>query len=355
MEELIPVGVSIVVCTYNGEGRLPKTMAYLAGQKGIEDLKLELIIVNNSSTDNTVVVADKIWFEHGSPFPLKILNEPRPGKGYAVEAGYDAAQYSYIVTVDDDNWLEENYLKRAFQIIHHKPDVGQAVGKGIAVFEKEQPDWFSLYASSYAVGSPLPQTGYFPKDKKLVWGAGMVFRKKIWTDLRKAGYGFFTSKGKGKAVGEDSELALVVSYLGYRHYFDDKLIFYHFMPAGRINWQNHIDMTEGFAKTSVFIRLYEYMGHRVNDNKPVSVYQFFLLLIRYTAPGLLNKRTLTYSLSPNNFMEGDKDYLDYRYFTAFWKWVYQNISNLDSVVKKLKNNYLRLQQNKVDPGNDLVL
>jgi len=354
MDELIPVGISIVVCTYNGAGRLPDTMAYLARQKNIEDLKLELIIVNNSSTDDTVLVADKIWSEEGSPFALKILNESKPGKGYAVETGYDAAQYSYIITVDDDNWLEENYVKRAFQIIHNKPQVGQAVGKGIAVFEKEQPDWFALYASSYAVGCPLPQTGYFPKEKKLVWGAGMVFRKKIWLDLRKAQYSFYTSKGKGKAVGEDSELSLVVRYLGYRHYFDDQLLFYHFMPAGRINWQNNINMTEGFARTSVFIRLYEYIGDRVDKNKPVSVYQFLLLLIRYTGSGLLNKRTLTYSLFPKDFMEGDKSYLDYRYFTAFWKWVYQNTGNLDGIVKKLRNDYIRLQPYKVDFEKDLV-
>ena len=350
MKEVIPVGISVVVCTFNGAGRLPKTLAYLARQTGIGDFKKELIIVNNNSSDDTVDIASKIWLGYGAPFALIILDEPRPGKGYAVETGYDAAQYSYIITVDDDNWLEENYLKISFQIIHNKPDVGLVVGKGIAVFEKEQPDWFELYAQSYAVGRPLPHTGYFPNEKKLVWGAGMVFRKKIWLDLRKAQYSFFTSKGKGKAVGEDSELSLIVRYLGYRHYFEDKLLFYHFMPAGRINWQNHITMTEGFARTSVFTRLYEYVEQRVDNNKPVSVYQFLLLLIRYTAPGLLNKRTLTYSFFNKRLIEGDKNYLNYKYFTAFWKGVYQNTSNLDSIVKKLKKDYVMLRHYKVDTG-----
>jgi len=347
MKELIPVGISIIVCTYNGGGRLHKTMSYLARQTGVAGLNIELLIVDNNSTDDTFVVAKKIWSDCGVPFELKILEEPRPGKGYAIETGYDAARYSYIVTVDDDNWLEKNYLSIAFELIHNKPDVGLVVGKGIAVFEAEQPEWFGAYVqSSYAVGSPLPKTGYFPNEIKLVAGAGMVFRKSIWVDLRKAGYVFFTSKGKGKAVGEDSELSLIVNYLGYRNYFDDRLIFYHFMPASRITWQNHITMVEGFARTSVLIRLYDYIGNRVSSQKPISFYKFLLLLIKYTSRGLVNINNIPYVLNKDQLVVGDNNYLNYRYFTAFWQYVYQNKSNLSVIMDKLNNTFKRLEEYK---------
>jgi len=348
MDALIPKGISIVICTYNGASRLPKTLTYLARQTGISDLKVEVIIVDNNSSDDTKVVANQIWTNQKAPFKLIILDENRPGKGYALETGFDAAQYSYLITVDDDNWLEENYLNRAFEIMHNKLDVGLAGGKGIAVFEGKQPEWFSIYAQSYAVGKPLPQTGYYTNDKSLVWGAGMIVRKQIWTDLRKVGFSFFTSKGKGKAVGEDSELSLIVKYLGYRHYFDDRLIFYHFMPANRINWQNHITMVEGFAKTSIFIRLYDYVGDKVNSQNPVSVYQFLLLLIRYTSHGLFTKKALHYSFSKNRLVDGDKNYADYRYFTAFWQWIYKNLTNLSAIMNEIKDNYIKLRKYKVN-------
>ena len=168
MNNVIQTGISIIVCTYNGADRLPKTLAHIARQNVPENLSIELIIVNNNSTDDTVLVANKVWVAQDAPFALIMLDEPRPGKGYAIETGYDAARYSYIITVDDDNWLEENYVRRAYALIHQNPDIGLANGKGIAVFEKEQPDWFAAYAKSYALGCPLPETGYYPVNKKLV-------------------------------------------------------------------------------------------------------------------------------------------------------------------------------------------
>lgn len=347
MNDIIPIGISIVICTYNGEDRLKQTLAHLAQQIDIKDLKIELLIVNNNSTDDTVVVAKKIWSDCGAPFELKILEEPRPGKGHAIETGYDAARYSYIVTVDDDNWLEKNYLNIAFELIHNKPDVALVVGKGIAVFEVEQPEWFGAYAqSSYAVGSPLPKTGYFPREVKQVAGAGMVFKKSIWINLRNTGYGFFTSKGRGKAVGEDSELSLIVNYLGYRNYFDEKLIFYHFMPASRLTWQNHIIMVEGFARTSVLIRLYDYIGSRVTSQKPVSFYKFLLLLIKYSSSGLININNLPYVFNKKELVVGDNNYLNYKYFTVFWQYVYLNKNNLLVIMDQLNNTFKRLEEYK---------
>ena len=56
-----PKGISIILCTYNGAGRLRKTLASLAKQENIERIKTQVIFVDNASTDNSATAAQTIW------------------------------------------------------------------------------------------------------------------------------------------------------------------------------------------------------------------------------------------------------------------------------------------------------
>jgi glycosyltransferase involved in cell wall biosynthesis len=49
-------GVSIIVCCYNSAERLPETLKHLALLESNEDVNWELIIVDNNSSDTTIVV-----------------------------------------------------------------------------------------------------------------------------------------------------------------------------------------------------------------------------------------------------------------------------------------------------------
>src|SRR6187402_822059 len=104
MNNELPLGFSIIVCTYNGASRLEQTIKHLAGLTIPPGHKTELILVDNASTDNTVAITQK-----------------RQGKGFAIETGYDAASYSYILTVDDDNWLDADYLTIATRLFQQHP------------------------------------------------------------------------------------------------------------------------------------------------------------------------------------------------------------------------------------------
>ncbi len=50
-------GVSIIICCYNSERRLPETLAHLFTQQVSEDIPWEIIVVNNASSDATSRIA----------------------------------------------------------------------------------------------------------------------------------------------------------------------------------------------------------------------------------------------------------------------------------------------------------
>jgi glycosyltransferase involved in cell wall biosynthesis len=258
MVEVSPNGFSIVLCTYNGKSRLTPTLAHIAALKIPSGYEVELVVIDNASVDGTEAFVKEYWVKLGAPFLLTIMTEQRPGKGYAVETGYDATNYSYILTVDDDNWLECDYLVKSVNLFNIHPDIGILQGLSEAVFEGLPPLWFDnpYAAKQHVVGGIQDETGYLPATHFHVWGAGLVIYRKDWVYLRQHGFSFLTSKMSGKAAGEDSELGLGLWLLGRRIYYSSDLKFKHFMPSARMHWNKLKQNFEILGYVNYYFDLY---------------------------------------------------------------------------------------------------
>lgn len=259
-------GFSVVLCTFNGIARLRETLSHIASLLVPDGFLIELVFVDNASTDGTANFTHKIWAQLGNPFPLRVLEEKRPGKGYAVETGYDAAAHSHILTVDDDNWLDPHYLVKAVELFAAHPDVSILQGISEAVFETAAPAWLSdpRIAKQLVIGGPFPASGYFPPNYFYVWGAGLIIQAQDWRALRQGGLSFLTSKLPGKAAGEDSELGLGLTLLGRKAYYSTDLKFKHFMPTGRLTWDKLKQNFEVLGYVSYYMSLYAIVvdGHQ---------------------------------------------------------------------------------------------
>lgn len=272
MNEVYKEGFSIVVCTYNGQKFLYSTLKHLASLQIPANYAAELILVNNASTDNTVSFVQETWSKLGNPFLLQILHENRPGKGYAVETGYDAANYELIVTVDDDNWLSKDYLLHTYQFYLANPSFRILGGKSIPEFEEILPNWVEDVLYHNAIGIQQSYSGRMEPSNKVVWGAGMVVRKSFWKSLRSSGFSFITSKQAGKAIGEDTELSITAILAGNDRFYNDQLVFKHFMPKGRFNWVKMLKQFAGFGSTHIIFDAYYYIFHCVQNNKRPSAF-----------------------------------------------------------------------------------
>ena len=93
--------LSLVIPAYN-EGkadRLPKSLKDIIAFVEAQDFSIEVVIVNNNSTDNTLVIAEAAAADY--PY-IRALTERTQGKGAAVRAGMLKAEGEYLFICDAD-------------------------------------------------------------------------------------------------------------------------------------------------------------------------------------------------------------------------------------------------------------
>ena len=100
--------LSIAVPSYNVEKYLNKALDSYADSRLEEDL--EVLVVNDGSTDRTVEIAE----QYVKKFPklFRLINKENGGHGSAVNAGINHATGKYFRIIDGDDWVNtENLLK----------------------------------------------------------------------------------------------------------------------------------------------------------------------------------------------------------------------------------------------------
>lgn len=260
--------ISVVVCCYNSASRLPQTLKHLAKQSLNDGVSCEVIVVDNNCTDGTGEVAQREWKQLGEPFPLFVVEEKQPGLSHARKTGAEAARYQYICYCDDDNWLCEDYLQTSIQVMDSDPKIGVLAGQGIAASDVEIPNWFYSYYRSFACGVLALESGEV-SDRKYVWGAGMVLRRKVYLALFEAGFSHCTLDREGTKLtsGGDNELCYWHLLVGFKLWYDERLVFNHYMPANRLTKEYLTALTEGQTESATELQLYSLLMKRKATNK----------------------------------------------------------------------------------------
>ncbi len=112
--------LSIVVPSYNAERFLDRCLGSLADPRF--QGRLEVIVVDDGSTDGTRSIAERFAAEH--PGIFRVISQPNAGHGGAVNTGVDAARGEYFRIVDADDWVDPDALARLLgQMEALAPDV----------------------------------------------------------------------------------------------------------------------------------------------------------------------------------------------------------------------------------------
>lgn len=123
---------------------------------------IELIVVEDCSTDNTLSVAEKIAKEDSRVVIIK--HETNLGAGMGRRDGINAATGEYFITIDADDWIDEDFIE---SLVIKAKDTGADVVSGGITVERGNGYWEkTCYGDVTTTG--------IDKVKKF-WGEKIVF------------------------------------------------------------------------------------------------------------------------------------------------------------------------------------
>lgn len=229
--------LSVIIPTFNPDPEfLGKVLKALQSQT-YPISNWELIIIDNNSTNDVLDKLNLTWHSKG-----KIIKENKQGLTYSRLCGFEAAIGEFIIMVDDDNVLADNYLEETIKIFSSDKNLGAIGGKSLPVFESTPPVWLTEFYNSLALrdlgNEPVVSAwrNEYPHNAPI--GAGMAIRKEALTaylaNLEGRSYNVTDRIGSSLSSGGDNEIVLSVLQNSWRVGYFPTLLLQHIIPAWRM-------------------------------------------------------------------------------------------------------------------------
>lgn len=112
--------ITIIVPVYNVEKYLIECINSIINQTYVN---LEIIIVNDGSTDSSLNICN--YFKKIDE-RIKVINKDNGGLSSARNVGIDIAKGKYIVFIDSDDYVDEKYVEKLYNLVKiNKAEVAQ--------------------------------------------------------------------------------------------------------------------------------------------------------------------------------------------------------------------------------------
>lgn len=175
--------VSIIVSFYNVEAYSEECVAGIVGQTYKD---LDIILVDDGSTDSTGTILDK-WAQQDTR--IKVVHESNGGLSFARNTGMKYAKGDCIVFVDGDDALKESFVETLVNVMEETgADICEA-GRYENVLDKEEFRFFSpvdrpeIYNDyhDYIYDTYTDKEKRFFQSAIVVWGK--LYKKEIWKGI----------------------------------------------------------------------------------------------------------------------------------------------------------------------------
>lgn len=173
--------LAIIICTWNRAATLQATLASLALQLPSGFETIEVIVVDNNSSDSTAAVVTQLS-ETWILGTLRYTFEGRQGKQFALNTGIAQSQGDLLAFTDDDILFPPDWIKNLFQAFAN-PLVEVAGGKTLLRWpESGVPNWYAQSMAAVLGGVDLGDTFLLPPpDEYAPAGANLVVRRALFS------------------------------------------------------------------------------------------------------------------------------------------------------------------------------
>ena len=233
--------ISIIICTRNRATDLRHTLEGFGTINPPAGMPVELIVVDNGSTDRTPDVVREMklpWLI------MRYVFEPRKGKGFAYNAALAAATGEILVFTDDDVRPPQNWIEGMAKPI--LSGHAEAVLGAIKMAPHLEREWMTPYHRSWFCTDTLMQPGV---PLGLI-GANMAFARSI---LKKVP-AFDVELGPGRlGFREDSLLSAQLEQAGYRLAAVTNVVVEHHFDPDRLSRRSLLHRVKCEGHSSAYI------------------------------------------------------------------------------------------------------
>ena len=232
--------VSIGVVTWNSEEDLAACLEGVAAQ---ENLALELIVVDNGSTDGSVDLVRRLY-----PAAVLVSNPENMGYCRAQNQAIGHAHGEFYLGLNPDVRLLPGYIERMVQALRSRPEYGSAVGKLWQTIDRDPRvlDSTGLFLDrrrhQYLRGHGRPDLGQYDQAGEIfgVDGAVAFHRRQMLEEVAFEGQYF---DEQFFSYMEDVDLAWRARLLGWKSWYEPGAQAFHkrrFKPGGRGRMEREI-------------------------------------------------------------------------------------------------------------------
>lgn len=147
--------LSVAIPCYNSQDYMRHAVdSALAGGEDVE-----ILIIDDGSTDDTAKIADELEMEH--PGIVRAIHQENGGHGEAVNAGLRNAKGLYYKVLDSDDWLDGEALIKVLEALRTFIREGRLIDMFLANYVYEKPSLHKHKAIRYE--------GVFPQNEVFGW------------------------------------------------------------------------------------------------------------------------------------------------------------------------------------------
>ena len=226
------LSLDVVIPTYNRRTLLEKTLLSLKSAIKPPGLEVQIIVVDNNSTDDTRdFMAD---CERTLGISARYVFERRQGRSSALNAGIAAGNGELVGMIDDDEEVGESWYQSAASAFR-ETGVDFIGGPYLPNWEIPPPEWLpSSYLGVIGWIDGGPEVAeYGDSFPGILMGGNAVLKRSL---LEKVGpYNASLSRtGTRLLAGEDEDMYSRLLKAGARGLYLPDLIIYHHIPAARL-------------------------------------------------------------------------------------------------------------------------
>ena len=218
--------ISVIIPTRNRAQSLAALLESLARAETPEGAAIEIIIVDNGSTDGTALMLQEQMADE-KRYRLRVLSQRVPGKSNALNLALANCEGDLLVVFDDDVTVEPRCL---VQLVDAYRDREFAAMQGRILPGKDPDGGDADVGRLREYNIPLIDYGDKIREIRGLTGTNMSFKREILTAI-----GCFDARlGPGAAgFSEDTEFSLRIRKAGFKIGYTPHAVVYHELNPNR--------------------------------------------------------------------------------------------------------------------------